>query len=174
MRARSHVAATEGIASRANRERSREWQEAEGDMPDTLHGPMLLRLLLAAACGSIVGYERERVGKPAGVRTHAMVALGSALFTLVGLSPLGGTQDVSRVAAQVVTGVGFLGAGAILHDRRGVHGLTTAASLWVAAALGVSTAAGMYIMSFVTTLIVVVLLHFGPRPGRRDPGEEST
>lgn len=133
-------------------------------MPDTFHGLMLLRLVLAAAFGSIVGYERERVGKPAGVRTHAMVALGAALFTLVGLSPLDGTHDVSRVASQVVTGVGFLGAGAILHDRRGVHGLTTAASLWIAAALGVSTAAGMYAMSLVAALIVVVLLHYGPRP----------
>ena len=132
------------------------------------HWQMMARLLLATAFGAIVGYEREHRGKPAGVRTHGMVALGAALFTVVSLSGFGGVGDPSRVAAQVVTGIGFLGAGAILHLRRSVQGLTTAASLWVTAAIGVAVGVGMYIMSLETTILVFVLLRFGPRPRQED------
>lgn len=134
------------------------------------HWQMFVRLLVAAALGSIVGYEREHVGKPAGVRTHGMVALGAALFTVVSLYGFGGVGDPGRVAAQIVTGIGFLGAGAILHSRGSVHGLTTAASLWVTAAIGVAVGVGMYVMSMETAVLVFLLLRFGPR-SRRD---EST
>ena len=131
-----------------------------------LHGDMLVRLIIATALGALVGYEREREGKPAGVRTHGMVALGAALFTLV--SVYGFTNhDPARVAAQIVTGIGFVGAGAILHLRRGVQGLTTAASLWVTAAIGLAVGVGMLAMSAATAVLVFLLLRFGPRPRPR-------
>jgi len=125
---------------------------------------MLVRLIVAMALGALVGYERERVGKPAGVRTHGMVALGATLFTLVSVYGFAGGHDPSRVAAQVVTGIGFVGAGAILHIRRGVQGLTTAASLWVTAAIGLAVGVGMLAMSAATAVLVFLLLRFGPRP----------
>ena len=125
---------------------------------------MLLRPIVATALGGVVGYERERVGKPAGVRPHGMVALGSALFTLVSVYGFTGVHDPARVAAQIVTGIGFVGAGAILHRRRSVQGLTTAASLWVTAAIGLAVGVGMLLMSTATALLVCLLLRFGPRP----------
>ncbi len=130
------------------------------------HWPMVARLVLAAGLGAFVGYEREHVGKPAGVRTHGMVALGAALFTVVSLYGFGSIGDPGRVAAQVVTGIGFLGAGAILHQRGSVHGLTTAASLWVTAAIGIAVGVGMHVMSLMTAILVFLLLRFGPRPHR--------
>lgn len=138
-----------------------------------LHGGMLLRLLVALLIGAVIGYERERAGKPAGVRTHGMVCLGSALFTLVSLYGFGTAADPSRVASQIVTGIGFLGAGAILHQRRSVQGLTTAASLWVTAAIGLAIGVGMEVMSAVTAVFVVALLRFGPRPGGKVPPEQE-
>ena len=128
-----------------------------------LHGSMLFRLVAATILGGVVGYERERQGKPAGVRTHGMVGLGAALFTVVSLGGFA-AGDPARVAAQIVTGIGFLGAGAILHDRAEVRGLTTAASLWVTAAIGMAVGTGMLLMSFVTAGLVFILLRFGPRP----------
>ena len=116
--------------------------------PIDLDTQMFLRLLIAVVLGALVGYERERAGKPAGVRTHGMVSLGAALFAVVLLHGFGGAGDTARVAAQIVTGIGFIGMGAILHEGGGVHGLTTAASLWVSAAI-----------------LVFALLRFGPRPG---------
>jgi putative Mg2+ transporter-C (MgtC) family protein len=124
---------------------------------------MLARLLLAVALGAAIGYERERAGKPAGLRTHGMVCLGAALFTLVSIFGFGGTGDPTRIAAQVVTGIGFLGAGAILHRHHTVEGLTTAASLWVTAAVGLAIGAGMVFMSMAVTVLVVGLLRFKPR-----------
>lgn len=127
------------------------------------HAQMLLRLLIATALGGLVGYEREREGKPAGVRTHGMVALGAALYTAVSLYGFGVTSDPTRVAAMVVSGIGFLGAGAILQDRGSVQGLTTAASLWVTAAIGLAVGVGMISMSLATTVLVFLLLRYGPR-----------
>lgn len=126
---------------------------------------MFLRLLIAVVLGALIGFERERAGKPAGVRTHGMVSLGAALFTVVSLHGFGGVGDPGRVAAQVVTGIGFLGAGAIINQQGSVHGLTTAASLWVTAAIGVAVGVGMLLMSLGTGLLVFLLLRFGPRPG---------
>ena len=131
-----------------------------------LHGDMLVRLVIATALGALVGYEREREGKPAGVRTHGMVALGAALFTLVSVYGFA-NHDPARVAAQIVTGIGFVGAGAILHLRRSVQGLTTAASLWVTAAIGLAVGVGMLAMSAATAVLVFLLLRFGPRPRPR-------
>jgi putative Mg2+ transporter-C (MgtC) family protein len=119
-----------------------------------------LRLLLAAALGAGIGYQRERANKPAGLRTHILIALGSALFTVVSIFGFNGTVDPSRVAAGVVTGIGFIGAGVILRGVRGEHvvGLTTAASIWAVAAIGMAAGVGMYLIATVVTVIAVLVL----------------
>jgi putative Mg2+ transporter-C (MgtC) family protein len=127
----------------------------------------VIRLVVAVLLGAIIGFERERDGKPAGIRTHGLVALGAALFTIVSIVGFGGDADRARVASQVVVGIGFLGAGVILHGRETVHGLTTAASLWVTAALGLSVGTGQILLALATTVLVVGLLRFGPRPGMK-------
>lgn len=122
---------------------------------------MILRLFLAAALGAAIGYERERAKKPAGLRTHILIALGAALFTVVSMYGFANGVDPSRVAAGVVAGIGFIGAGVIFRGMRGdvVVGLTTAASVWVAAAVGLATGAGMYLISvFVAAIAVLVLM----------------
>jgi putative Mg2+ transporter-C (MgtC) family protein len=128
-----------------------------------------LRLLLAAALGATIGVERELHEHPAGTRTHLLVSLGSALFTVLsiyGFVGLGidGTApvDPSRVAAQIVTGIGFLGAGAIIKYGTSIRGLTTAASLWITAAVGMAAGAGQWILAIVATALVVFSL--GPLP----------
>jgi putative Mg2+ transporter-C (MgtC) family protein len=127
---------------------------------------MALRLLLAAALGAIIGYQRERAGKPAGLRTHMLISIGSALFTVASVSGFTGTVDPTRIAAGIVTGIGFLGAGAILHREGGiVAGLTTAATIWVSAAIGLAAGAGLYVISAVTTGLVLIVL-FLPHPIR--------
>ena len=138
------------------------------------HWQMLLRLVIAVTLGGLVGFEREREGKPAGVRTHGMVCLGAALFTVVSVYGFGVGADPTRVAAMVVSGIGFLGAGAILHQRESVHGLTTAASLWVTAAIGLAVGAGMMLMSLATTILIFLLLRFGPRPGSKAPQDKTS
>jgi putative Mg2+ transporter-C (MgtC) family protein len=125
-----------------------------------------LRLVVASLLGAAIGLERELHEHPAGMRTHLLVAVGSALFTVVSIfgfvEVLGAGQgapvDPSRVAAQIVTGIGFLGAGAILKFGTTVRGLTTAASLWTAAAIGMAAGAGDYILAAVSTAIVVFSL----------------
>lgn len=142
-------------------------------VPLELDVQMFLRLLIAVVLGALVGYERERAGKPAGVRTHGMVSLGAALFAVVSIHGFGGTGDPARVAAQIVTGIDFLGAGAILHQRSNVHGLTTAASLWVTAAIGLAVGVGMVLMSLATAILVFLLLRFGPRPRLKGSDSEA-
>jgi putative Mg2+ transporter-C (MgtC) family protein len=121
---------------------------------------MVLRLLLAAALGAIIGYQRERANKPAGLRTHILISLGSALFTVVSIFGFGDGVDVSRVAAGVVTGIGFIGAGVIFRGMRGDHvmGLTTAASVWITAAIGLAAGVGMYLIATVVAAITVLVL----------------
>jgi len=119
---------------------------------------LTLRLLLAAGLGAAIGIERELRRKPAGLRTNILIALGAAMFTVVSLQ-LGtpaGTQD--RIAAQVVTGIGFLGAGAIIRNRGGVHGMTTAATIWVNAAIGMAVGTGAYVTATVTTVVTLIVL----------------
>jgi putative Mg2+ transporter-C (MgtC) family protein len=118
-----------------------------------------VRLLLAAILGAAVGLEREIHDHPAGMRTHLLVAMGSAAFTVLSISafPAPGS-DPARVAAQIVTGIGFLGAGAILKEGVSIHGLTTAASLWVAAALGMAAGAGAWVTAVTITIITIVSL----------------
>ena len=120
---------------------------------------MVLRLLLAGALGAIVGYQRERAGKSAGLRTHILVCVGSALFTIASICGFGDIADPGRIAAGVVAGIGFLGAGAILRTDEGIiAGLTTAACIWAVAAVGLAAGAGLYLLSAVATFIVLIVL----------------
>ena len=120
---------------------------------------MILRLLLAAALGAVIGYQRERAKKPAGLRTHVLICLGAALFTVVSIYGFGVASDPARVAAGVVVGIGFLGAGAILHREGGiVAGLTTAATIWAVAGIGLAAGAGLYLISAVATALVLTVL----------------
>lgn len=136
-------------------------------MPELHFGEVLLRVVLAGVLGGAIGAEREIREREAGLRTHMLVSIGAALFTLVsayGFSDFhfsnasGITYDPTRIAAQVVTGIGFLGAGAIIRQGLSVRGLTTAASLWVVAAIGLATGAGYYSAALVTTVVVLVSL----------------
>src|SRR5581483_2932516 len=132
--------------SRAGQSTSRAWRLLDGSSARRMPPIELTRrLLLAAALGAAIGLERELRRKPAGLRTNILIALGSALFTTVSLELAGvngGTSD--RITAQIVTGIGFLGAGAIMRHRESVHGLTTAATIWVNAAVGVAAGAGRF------------------------------
>ena len=140
---------------------------------------MVLRLALAGALGGVIGAEREYRGKVAGTRTHLLVALGSALMLLVSQHGFGAQGDPGRVAAQIVSGIGFIGAGAIMVDRKSVHGLTTAAGIWVAAGIGMATAAGLYGLAIATTILALVglevfgIILFNDRRRRQDKGEQN-
>jgi len=118
---------------------------------------LTLRLLLAFALGAVLGFERERVDKPAGLRTHILVSLGSCLFTILSLMAFPGS-DPARVAAYIVAGIGFIGAGTILQTRERIVGITTAASLWVAASIGMAAGAGFYLLAIITTAMAYLTL----------------
>jgi putative Mg2+ transporter-C (MgtC) family protein len=130
-------------------------------LPDT---DILIRLLLAAVLGSLIGFERERLLWAAGIRTHMLVCVGACLFMIVsayGFAPVLGPNivlDPSRVAAQVVSGIGFLGAGAILARGEIVKGLTTAASIWTVAAIGLAVGGGLYFAAVVSTAAILAIL----------------
>ena len=121
---------------------------------------LFLRLTLAATLGMAIGIERELRRKPAGLRTNMLIALGSALFTVISieLSRVYGGGSPDRIAAQVVTGIGFLGGGAILRSGSDVHGLTTAATAWVNAAIGMAAGTGAYAVALVGTILTLVVL----------------
>ena len=130
---------------------------------DNMTLEFILRILVAALLGGAVGLEREYREKAAGFRTHFLVALGSALFMIISAygfsSALASPEhrlDVSRVAAQVVSGIGFIGAGTIIFQKNAVRGLTTAASIWVTAAVGLACGAGMYVLASAATLLVLL------------------
>lgn len=125
----------------------------------------LLRILVATLLGGIIGMEREYRAKEAGFRTHFLVALGAALFMILSAHGFEGTLisenhrlDVSRVAAQVVSGIGFIGAGTIIFQKHVVRGLTTAAGLWVTAAIGMTSGAGLYTLAISATVLVLISL----------------
>ena len=145
------------------------------------------RLSIALVLGAAIGFEREMDRQPAGFRTHALVALGAALFTIISAYGFSGPLvDPTRIAAQIVTGIGFLGAGTILHHRGSIRGLTTAASLWSAAAVGMAAGAGMLAIAAVGTALIVIVLSLlegvegllrrwlgvTERPSQLDPGDE--
>lgn len=132
---------------------------------------ILLRLLLAAVLGGVLGYERESQGKAAGIRTHMLVAMGAALFVLV--PQQGGMEidDMSRVIQGVVAGIGFLGAGAIIKNKseENVLGLTTAAGVWMTAAIGIACGLGREMTAVLSTLLALVVLALVPRVAERGP-----
>jgi putative Mg2+ transporter-C (MgtC) family protein len=151
--------------------------------PPLSDGELIQRLLLAAVLGGVLGFEREVRQKSAGLRTNMLIAIGSALFTLMSyeLADAAGA-DPGRVAAQIVTGIGFLGAGAIIRRDGDIHGLTTAATIWVNAAVGVAAGGGEFHLALIATavtLAVLLMLHplesiierrFGAgKPGREKP-----
>lgn len=122
-----------------------------------------LRLLLAAVLGALIGLERESLNKAAGFRTNTLVCLGSCLIMVISIEMFsihgaGQYGDAGRIAAQVVSGIGFLGAGTIMRSGFGVKGLTTAATLWVVAAIGLAVGAGNYVAAVITTLVVFLVL----------------
>src|SRR3954468_17537816 len=120
----------------------------------------LLRLVLAAALGGVVGIERTIHRKPAGIRTNMFICMGAAMFTILSdIMPDAGTADRTRIAANIVQGVGFLGAGAILHGKSGVSGLTTAATIWVVASVGIAAGDGRYLLATFATMVILVALN---------------
>lgn len=127
---------------------------------------MVLRLLLAVGLAALIGLERQHAGKAAGLRTHLLVCIGAALFTIASIYGFGEGGDPARVAAGIVAGIGFLGAGAIISTREGILvGLTTAASIWAVAAIGLAAGAGLYILAPVATAVVLIVLRLPKRIG---------
>lgn len=133
-----------------------------------------LRILAAAGCGALIGVERESRNQLAGIRTHALVAAGAAVFTLAGAHGFpdiarGPNVDPMRVAAQIASGIGFIGAGAIIRDRGSVRGVTTAAALWTSAALGLAAGAGLWVVAAAGAVVTLIVL-VGLRPlSKRTP-----
>lgn len=117
-----------------------------------------LRLTLGLVLGAAIGFERELHRQPAGFRTHSLVALGAALFTIVSAFGFGDAADPTRIAAQIVSGIGFIGAGTILQYRGHIRGLTTAASLWSVAAVGTAAGAGLAVLAVMATVLILVIL----------------
>ena len=137
------------------------WEELAAGFPETeAMVRIAVRLIVAMVFGAVIGIQRERAGKPAGLRTHMLVALGAAVFIIAsgefGMNP----DSISRVIEGLVTGIGFLGAGAILklYDKRAVEGLTTAAGIWMTAALGVAVGLGRFGLALVATLLAWMTL----------------
>jgi putative Mg2+ transporter-C (MgtC) family protein len=148
-----------------------ELTQAATTLAETLRLSVLAKLLLATVLGGAVGLEREMAGKPAGLRTNILICVGAALFTqlsvdmaTIGFTPDGRPfGDTTRITAQIVSGIGFLGAGAILHGGGAVVGLTTAATIWVVGAIGAAVGAGAYVEACGGTLVIVGIL-VGLRP----------
>ena len=126
---------------------------------DLLWLECILRVLIAIALGFALGVERQLRLKVAGIRIHAVVAAGAALFTVVSLYAFTEAGN-SRVAAQIVTGIGFIGAGTIMHKNTAVHGLTSAAGVWLTAAIGMTAGSGMYLVAVITTVLTIVIQLF--------------
>jgi putative Mg2+ transporter-C (MgtC) family protein len=140
------------------------WNTVHAEFTDIGDGSgivrIVVRLCVAVVLGGVLGWERESVGAPAGLRTHMLVSLGSALFVLIPLQAGMRLDDLSRVLQGITAGIGFLGAGAILkqRDRNDVRGLTTAASIWLTAALGVAAGMGREATALLSTLFALVIL----------------
>jgi putative Mg2+ transporter-C (MgtC) family protein len=149
-------------------------------MPIDRQAEALLRLVLAGVAAGVLGLERDLAGKPAGTRTFAVVGIGACLFTVASSEIFTGSPDsVARVAAQVVTGIGFLGAGMIIQVKDRVEGLTTAAGIWAAAAVGVAFGYGLYVLAAGATIVLLVAVAVVGRllPGRlggEEPGDGAS
>ncbi len=119
----------------------------------------IIRIILAIVFGGAIGLERQISGKAAGLRTNILICFGAAVFTIVSRRMAEGTSDsATRIAAQIVTGIGFLGAGAIIRDRAGIHGMTSAATIWLVASIGVACGAGLYELAVLSTFLALVVL----------------
>jgi putative Mg2+ transporter-C (MgtC) family protein len=118
----------------------------------------LICIALAIFCGGAIGLEREIRGKAAGLRTNVLICLGAAVFTIISERMASPSDSATRIAAQIVTGVGFLGAGAVIQDRGGVHGLTTAATIWLVASIGMACGIRLYSLAIVVTLVSIMIL----------------
>ena len=131
------------------------WEQLRMTVP-----PFMVRCGAAALCGALIGLERELKGKPAGFRTNILICLGAAMYMAAGLLVNEGERsgDPTRIAAQVVTGIGFLGAGCIIQQRGRVVGLTTAATIWVVAAIGIIAGAGFPVLAFIAAAMVLLTL----------------
>jgi putative Mg2+ transporter-C (MgtC) family protein len=121
----------------------------------------MVRLVLAAVLGGIIGLERELKRKPAGLRTNMFICFGSAMFTILSTELAGkfGIGDHTRIAAQIIPGIGFIGAGSILHDKGGVSGITTAATIFVVASIGMAAGGGLYLVAIFSTMLIYLALH---------------
>lgn len=115
-----------------------------------------MRLVLSVIAGGFIGLEREVVHKPAGIRTHMLVCLGSAVFVLATLETL--PNETARIIAGIATGIGFLGAGTIFRSKSEVHGLTTAASIWAVSAVGLTIGLGYYLMAIISVVLILIVL----------------
>jgi putative Mg2+ transporter-C (MgtC) family protein len=127
------------------------------NLTSTLPGTALVRLILAALLGGIIGLERELKHRPAGLRTNMFICFGAAMFTLLS-AQLAGGNETTRIASQIIPGIGFIGAGSILHARGLVSGLTTAATLFVVASVGMAVGGGLYVTAVFATLVVLLVL----------------
>ena len=129
------------------------------ELTTTLQVELAARLGLGLVLGAVIGFERELHRQPAGFRTHSLVAVGAALFTIISAYGFTGVAvDPTRIAAQIVSGIGFIGAGTILQHRGNVRGLTTAASLWSVAAIGMAAGAGMIVIAVIGTALILIVL----------------
>jgi putative Mg2+ transporter-C (MgtC) family protein len=152
------------------------WQDI-AELPDARQlAQLLVRLMVAATLGGLLGYEREATGKSAGVRTHMLVAIGSALFVLVPWQMRWTSADMSRVVQGIIAGVGFLGAGTILkkEDLRSVIGLTTAAGIWLTAAIGVAAGTGRLAAAAAATALTLLILLLIPHVASRRHEEPTS
>jgi putative Mg2+ transporter-C (MgtC) family protein len=118
----------------------------------------IIPVILAAGCGAVIGIERQLMHKPAGLRTNVLICVGAAVFTIISVRMAGTQEPITRIAAQIVTGVGFLGAGAVIQDRGGIHGLTTAATIWLVASIGMACGAKFYYLAITTTVLALAVL----------------
>ncbi|PLS83386.1 MAG: hypothetical protein CYG59_01165, partial [Chloroflexi bacterium] len=123
------------------------------------------QIVLAALLGGMIGFERAWHGHPAGLRTNSLVAVGACLFTILSITAFpvhGSTQDTARIAAQIVSGIGFIGGGVLLQSKNRIRGITTAATIWLVAAIGMGVGAGLYFLAIFTTVFstaILVVLH---------------
>jgi putative Mg2+ transporter-C (MgtC) family protein len=137
------------------------WQELTSGLTDRQHlTQVIVRLLAAALLGAIIGFEREKAGKAAGLRTHILVSLGTCVFVIAGIGYGMSSDGLSRVIQGIVTGLGFLGAGTILklNEKHDIKGLTTSAGIWMTAAIGVSVGLGMLGVAILSTIVAIIVL----------------
>jgi len=128
------------------------------DMAESLHLELLIQLIRASVVGGSIALERELKGKPAGLRTNILICIGATLYTVLSVQMGSAVGDPTRIAGQIITGVGFIGAGTILHTRGAVTGLTSAATIWVVSAIGMAIGLGSYVEAVGTTLLVMIVL----------------